>query len=52
MAVPASEMTHAERQKRYDKDRRRYLPTAIENTRRKLRGLEDEARRRGMEHLL
>lgn len=49
---PADQLTAEERRIRYIEQRQRRMPEMIEATRQKLRHLEAEARRYGMEHLL
>lgn len=49
---PADELTRADRVLRYEEHRRRYLPVAIDNARRKLRALKVEAHRLGLKDLL
>ena len=49
---PAEELSRVERVVRYEDHRRRYLPLAIDNAKRKLAALEVEAKRLGMEHVL
>lgn len=46
------DLSREEAEIRYKLHRISYLPTAIDNARRKLAALETEARRYGMEHLL
>jgi hypothetical protein len=48
----ACEMARDERVADYTAYRIRYLPTAIDNARRNLAALENEARRLGLPHLL
>jgi hypothetical protein len=49
---PKERLSRAEQAVRYEYQRRRYLPEAMDNARRKVAALENEARRYGMHELL